>query len=535
MNARLWGPSVVALLLAAGLAGAQPTANDAQALAAKIDQHIAKRWQDTNTQPAALAGDAEFLRRAYLDLAGRIPTVAEARTFLEDKRTDNRARLVDQLLAGPRYVAHFTNVWRALLLPEANNNFQVKLQQGGFESWLKKQVAKNTGYDQMVRELLTTDVGGAAGNPIAAFYGNNGPMPYYIAKELKPENLASATARVFLGVSVECAQCHNHPFAEWKREQFWGFAAFFSGIKANRQMDFLLPGAEEPNKHEIGIPGTDKVIQAKFLDGTDPTWNAGSNTRSTLATWVTSKDNPWFSRALVNRTWAYFMGHGLVEPIDELVGAASTPSHPELLELLAREFANHNFDMKFLIRAVTGSRAYQLTSAKTHSSQDDTTVFGRMPLRGLTGEQLFDSVATATGYRDSGGDDNLFTGLLGGSRSARAEFLSRFAPSERPTEAQTSILQALSLMNGKVTAAATTLQRSELLAAVVDAPFLSTAQRVEALYLATLSRKPTAKETERLVKFVQDAAKTTTGPDYNNALADVFWALLNSPEFVLNH
>jgi len=552
MNARLvWVPGLTALLLACGTAaGAEPSAKakdpairDAQALAEKIDQHVAKRWANLKAEPAPLADDAEFLRRVYLDLAGRIPSVEEARTFLADKRADKRARLVEQLLAGSRYVTHFTNVWRALLIPEAGNNFQVRLQQGGFETWLKQQVAKNASYDQLARDLITAPVAGQGLNP-AAFLGGGDPSPltYYLAKEFRPENLAAGTARVFLGVSVECAQCHNHPFADWKREQFWGLAAFYSGIRSQRLMDFLLPSGDDSSKRELAIPGTDKVVQAKFLDGTEPAWKPNDKSRATLAEWMTSPENPYFARAAVNRMWAYFLGTGLVEPVDEMVGVESKPSHPELLDLLAKEFAGHKFDLKFLIQAITSSKAYQLTSVATHKSQDDPTLFARMPLKGLTAEQLFDSVAIATGYRDSGGGDDLFSGILGGNRSARSEFLTKFAPSERAVDAQTSILQALTLMNGKVIADATSLEKSETLLAVVDAPFATTAERVEALYLATLSRKPEAKELDRAAKFVQHAEKSAKDTDdkarraaSSNALADVFWALLNSPEFILNH
>jgi hypothetical protein len=529
----------VALLACGAISAKEQPGRDAQALADEIDRHIAKRWAERKVEPAPIADDAEFLRRVYLDIAGRIPSVEEARSFLEDKRPDRRARLVERLLGGRRYVVHYTNVWRALLLPEAGNNFQVRLQQGTFEAWLKKQVAQNAGYDAMVRELLTARIDGVGGNPLAALTGftQPGPLTYYLAKEFKPENLAAGTARVFLGVSVECAQCHNHPFADWKKDQFWGFAAFFSGIQSQRLMDFLVPSRDDTDKHEISMPGTEKVIQAKFLDGSQPQWKSGAGAREALADWITSPTNPYFSRAAVNRLWAYFFGTGLVEPVDEMVGANSTASHPELLDLLAKEFAAHKFDIKFLIRTITATRAYQLTSAATDKSQDDPTLFARMPLRALKPEQLFDSVALATGYRDSGGGDDLISGLLGGNRSARTEFLTRFASSERPVEAQTSILHALSLMNGKVTAAATTVAKSETLAAVADAPFLSTAERVEALYLATLSRKPDTKETDRAVRFVQDAVKKANGKKeaYSNALADVFWALLNSPEFVLNH
>jgi hypothetical protein len=212
-----------------------------------------------------------------------------------------------------------------------------------------------------------------------------------------------------------------------------------------------------------------------------------------------------------------------------------------LLDLLATEFVAHKFDLKYLIRAITATRAYQLSSAATDKSQDDPTMFARMPLRAMKPEQLFDSLAMATGYRDSGGGDDLISGLLGGNRSARSEFLTRFASSEKAIEAQTSILQALSLMNGKVVAAATTLEKSETLAAVADAPFLTTAERIESLYIATLARKPATKELDRAVRFVQDAVKASKPKEngereaYSNALADVFWALLNSPEFVLNH
>jgi hypothetical protein len=520
-----------------------PNVHDAQALAVKIDGLIAKKWAEAKAQPAPRADDAEFMRRAYLDLAGRVPNVAESRAFLDDARTDKRANLVEHLLGSPRYVTHFTNVWRSLLIPEAGNNFQVKLQQQNFEDWLRKQVARNAGYDALVRDLLTAKVGQDGGGfNVAGLVGGPGPLPYYLAKEYKPENLAASTARVFLGISVECAQCHNHPFAEWKREQFWSFAAFYSGIESNRVMDFLVPGAEDQARHEIAIPGTTQKVSARFLDGADPKWEEKKNTRATLADWVTSPTNPYFARAAVNRAWAYFFGTGLVEPVDEMVGASSNASHPELLDLLAREFAGHQFDLKFLFRALMGTQVYQLTSAAPSKSQEERSLFARMPLRGLSAEQLFDSIAAATGYRDSAGGDDLLSGLLGGNRSARSEFLTKFARSERAVEAQTSILQALTLMNGKVVADATSLNRSETLGAILDAPFLSTAERVETLYLATLSRKPIAKESKREAKFIDDAQANAASLDeaakqtaYNDALADVFWALLNSPEFMLNH
>jgi hypothetical protein len=522
------------------------TPGSAAALAAKIDQHLAKRWPKAKVTPAPRADDAEFVRRIHLDLAGRIPTVAETRTFLADTKADRRQRLVEKLLASPRYATHFAGVYRALLIPEAGNNFLVRFQQGGFEDWLKGQLAANTGFDKMTRELLTAPVGD--GGPLAAFNGNNGPSPlaFYSAKEYKAESLAAGVARVFLGVRVECAQCHNHPFAGWKKEQFWSLAAFFSGVQSQRAGDVLIPAAEMPHKRELTIPGSETVVQAKFLDGQQPNWKEGMNganpkTREVLADWIASRVNPYFARAAVNRTWAYFLGAGLVEPIDDMVGDGAAASHPELLELLAREFAGHNFDLKFLIRAITLTEAYQRTSAGTDKGQADPTLFARMPLRGLTPEQLFDSLVTATGFRAGDGKEN-FLEVIAGKASARAQILSKFANlTERPTMAQTSILHALTLMNGKIVADATSLERSETLAALVDAPFLSSADRIEALYLAALSRRPSGKELARMTRFVDDAVgdagpnEKMRGKAYHDALGDVFWVLLNSSEFALNH
>jgi hypothetical protein len=467
--------------------------------------------------------------------------VTEARDFLADKSPDKRARLVDRLLAGSRYVTHFTAFWRTLLVPEANNNIQFFRFGAGIEPWLRAELTNNAPYDAMVREVLTTPVGPETVRGGVAPGQNPTPALFYLAKELKTEEIAGATSRLFLGVRLECAQCHNHPFARWKREQFWSYAAFFAGLQRQPGPNnaFALPNRELTDRRELTIPGTEKVVQAKFLDGKEPTWKANGSARDTLADWVTAADNPYFARAAVNRMWGYFFGTGIIDPVDDMVGSERVPSHPELLDELARAFVAHKYDVKFLMRALTASRAYQLSSARTDDSQDDPTLFARMPLRGLTPEQLYDSVAQATGYQEAG--NNLPPGvILGGPQSPRNEFLNRFGTrTEKATEVQTSILQALALMNGSLVASATDVNRSETLAAVADAPFLDLRAKIETLYLATLSRPPKQKELDRLVKYVEQ--HTTDGPAEERersgklALADVFWALLNSGEFFLNH
>ena len=279
---------------------------------------------------------------------------------------------------------------------------------------------------------------------------------------------------------------------------------------------------EIAGRHELAIPGTERVAKAAFLDGTKPTINAKSEPRAVLANWITSPENPYFARAAVNRVWARFFGTGLVEPVDDM-GEENPPVDPELLNELARQFRAHKYDLKFLIRALTATRAYGLTSAVGRSEPSPPSTFAAMPVRGLSPGQLFACLARATGFGD--GND--------GEGSARARFLEVFAKSdERPIEAQTSILQALALMNGEVTSGATSLETGDTLAAIAEAPYLDTAGRIEALYLASLTRRPRPEELTLLVPYVN---RGDSPGKRTEALADVFWAILNSPEFMFNH
>lgn len=506
-------------------------ADDAKSLAATIDRLIAARWADAGVRPTTRADDAEFLRRASLDLAGRIPTAAEVRRFLEDSSPDKRQHLVERLLDGPAYINHSVNVWKTLLVPEDNAaNFQLRFFVPAFEAWLRRQVAGNVPYDQLVRELITAQVATDGRNPrqlvAPGAQVDASPLAFYMAKEMKPEELAAATSRLFLGVKLECAQCHNHPFAKWSRQQFWEYAAFFAGLQ--RQGDqFFAPVRDLNDRREIAIPSTGQVVQAAFLDGSEPQWKYKIGPRVTLAEWLTSKENNWFARAAANRMWGQFFGVGLVDPVDDF-SEENKPSHPELLDELARQLAKNNFDLKYLARAIVLSETYQLSSSQTDESQETPRLFARMSLKGMTPDQLFDSLSLATGFREQRQPNQPFAFATG----PRSEFATRFALQDKRTESQTSILQALALMNGRFVADATSLERSETLAAIADAPFLDTTGRIEALYLSSLSRRPRLEERERLVKYVNEG-----GPKKNPraALGDVFWALLNSSEFLFNH
>jgi hypothetical protein len=529
--------SAVAARAQAGDVTRPKATDDAQALAAKIDDRLARYWKDKNIQPAPLAGDAEFLRRIYLDLIGRIPSVGEARQFLDDRAPDKRRRLVEMLLNHPRYTTHWMNYWETLLLPERKFDGVYGVDRS-FQAWLRKQLGENVGYDKMVRELLTAPVD-------RLLKGNNGdlflpqtstpytfaapePEVFYRIKKASPENLTASTTRFFLGVRLECAQCHDHPFAKWKREQFWNQAAFFAGLEAPGQGP-VVPFRENPNVKSIAMSEGGKVVPARFLDGTEPKWQEGVGGRRMLAEWVTAPKNPYFARAITNRLWAYFLGTGLIEPVDEMVGKEVQNNDPGgVLDELAQAFVAHNFDLKFLMRAITATKAYQLTSARTHANQDNPRLFARMSVRGLSAEQVFDSLAEAIGYRLPQ-QRTVFVNTVG-PPNAQERFLTKFANrTEKAVATQASIPQALAMMNGEFVSGATSLSKSRTLAALLDAPFLNTAGRVETLFLATLSRPPRPNELKRMVQFIDQAGGQP------EAFADVFWVLLNSAEFKLNH
>jgi hypothetical protein len=497
---------------------------DVQALAKKIDASIAAAW-GKDVKPAPLADDAEFFRRIHLDLAGRIPSVTEVRDFLDDDRPDKRRIWVDRILEGDpespsykeAYINHFTNVWRSWLLAQTDQ--AGSFRQPALEAWLRQRLKGNLGYDRLVRDLLAQQVGNG-GNPV-----DGSAAVFYQANENKPENLAGSTSRLFLGVKLECAQCHDHPFAKWTRNQFWQYAGFFTDVTTPPPPAAAAKPALA--RGEIKIPGQEKVVRARFLDGKEPKWVDGTGTRAALAEWMTAADNPYFARAAVNRMWSYFFGAALVSQ-SEAPGDEPPAAHKELLAELAKEFIAHKSDLKFLIRAITASQAYQRTSAVSDPSHKDIKLFARMPLRGMSPEQLFDSLAEATEY--SGGVSANPQLFFLATQNARGQFLARFTAQEK-LDYQTSILQALYLMNNQFIADRTSLEKNRTLSTLAEQR-TSTARKVESLYLVVLSRKPRPAEAERFVKYVE---KGGPAGDSKKALADVFWVLLNSPEFILNH
>ena len=518
-------------VLAADAAG---TRLDPQTTAQRIDWHLAAGWKAAGVEPAPLASDAEFLRRVYLDVIGRIPRVAEVRAFLEDTRPDKRRAVIEELLASPGYGRHWTHVFRDAWLPELETDPQLSLRAGtaDFDAWLYRRLMDNMPYDQLVRELLTVPLTLANQDRLvrdSALMSRPSPLLFFTAKEGKPENLASATARMFLGLRLECAQCHHHPTAPWRQEQFWGYAAFFAGIQAQPMSAVLR---EVPDRTELVIPGSGSVVRAAFLDGRPLEHLGRDSPRQRLAEWITARDNPYFAKALVNRVWEQFFGIGLVDPVDDME-ADNLPSHPELLEELAMAFAQAGFDLKFLIRAITLSQAYQRSSAGTGGDPEELRLFARMPVKGLTAQQVADSLLVALHGPAQRDPVSVPDPEQRASPDGLLETLAQFRGSlHKRHEPQLSILQALTLMNGPLIRKATSSSEGRMLTAVAEAPFLDPRQRLETLFLATLSRPPTEQELQRLLPYLESGGATG---DPRKALADVFWVLLNSGEFLLNH
>lgn len=501
-----------------------------------IDDYLERRWKELGVTPAALAEDAIFFRRLNLDLIGKIPELTEVQDYLGNPHDTKRWNAVERCLSNDAAARHFANFWRTIIIGRSSNQqFQFVYPQ--FEQWLEDRIKKNTPLDQITKEILTAQNNG--GQPFQPGFGPGGgpmtPQGFFVVNEGKAENLAGSTARVFLGVKIECAQCHKHPFAKWTREQFWEFAAFYSGQNGFRQAQpkqkknvSFVPG------REIVIPEVNKVVKAKYLTGKEPEWGAFSDSRKVLAEWVTSKDNPYFARAMADHLWAYIFGVSLLEPILE-PNDDSPVTHPELLDKLAKELIAHGFDQMFLIRALAHTKAYQRSSGGPElATKEDYHLFLRMPIRSLSPEQIFDSIAVAThlGQQQTYSNDMRFNpGLPFGGNTPRGQFLAKFGTQERRYDPQTSILQALFMMNGKFMTERTRAESNDDIGtlAKLDRP---PRDKLRTMFYMLLSRPPREEELQRLVPYIESGGPSH---DRQRAIEDIYWALLNSPEFLLNH
>ncbi len=495
-----------------------------QELAAWIDARFAEECERAGRKPAPPVDDATFLRRLFLDLQGRVPAVAQLRDFLADQGTLKRQNYVERLINAEqrperfaqRTAENLARVWRRMMIPSSAPGAAMAVQ---LEPWLARQFAANTPYDEFARKLLLAagqqPMPGVVAAPspdsdaaAAVFQQAVGPMP---------ENLASAYVRVFLGVRLNCAQCHDHPFTDWKRKDFWGVAAFFSGgPKSEAPQPAPMIAAESAG----GLSYAAKLL---WTDEPLKELPAGKSSREVLAEWMTSPDNPNFAATVVNRAWQYLCGRGLAGSVDDLDRVS--PEERQVLDELARLFVESGFDLRWLMMGICQSRTYQ--QAHADESPGDAEGLARRPLKTLLPEQVFDSLEQALGLSVTKADNGpRYNGL-------RDQFVARMNESapETPVDFKAGIPQALMLMNGKLTADATNLDSSRTLRAIVEAPFLKPEEKIETLYFAALTRKPSDKELAFLLDYVR---RHSSEGEQKQAFAQIFWGLLNSPEFVLS-
>ena len=507
-----------------------------------VDRHVFATLRTLRMNPSPLAPDGVFLRRVYLDTLGVLPTADEARRFLADPSPDKRARLIDELLERPEFADFWALKWSDLL-----RNEEKALDRKGvqvFHEWLRQWFADGKPLDRLARELIAGR-GSTYSDPAANYY-----------RSLRdPYTRAEATAQVFLGVRLQCAKCHNHPFDRWTQEDYHRWAAFFARVR------YVVPGNERRDKldrhefngdqvvyqarqGELADPHTGRPLAPHFLGADTPDLAPGADRLGALADWVTRSDNPLFARAQANRVWAHLVGRGVVEPVDDF-RPSNPPGDGPLLDALAADLAGHHFDLRHLVRVILTSRTYQLSSAPDETNRDDEAHFSHALVRPLQAEQLFDAAArvTGAGVGFAGQPAGLRAGqlpgvLAGGGRDAGRDqggdgdrFLRAFGKPERSLSCEcertedATLAQALQLISGPLLNRMLTQPDNRLgrLLAANRPP----AEAVEELYLAALCRPPTAAERDAA------AALLAGSSDRRAALEDLTWGLVNAKEFLL--
>jgi hypothetical protein len=422
------------------------------------------------------------------------------------------------------------DIWQNMLLPRNSDNRRLSAEP--LHGWLGEAFNTNKGWDKVVYDFLT------ATGPA----DKNGAVTFFLANPT-PERVTDSVTRLFLGVQLQCAQCHNHPFTSWKQDEYWAMAAFFGKVRMNGKVKGAAKKGITLAINETGkgktpkLPVSAKRVPPKFLQGEQPRLDKNAPYRPVLARWLTAADNPFFARAMINRTWGHFFGRGFVNPVDDMHDK-NPASHPLLLEVLAEQFAQSGFDVKNLIRAICNSQTYQRTSKPYGGNESDDALFSHMAIKVMSPEQLFDSLEKVVGGPKTNGKapakgkkPNQVKKPNAANKKnpagARIAFVTFFQTEDGadPTEFQWGIPQALRLMNSPQLSNGAALL-NKVLAKKAPPP----ARVIEQLYLATVSRRPTAQETKKLTAYV---AKQGNPP--RKAYSDILWALLNSSEFIFNH
>ncbi|QDT08422.1 DUF1549 domain-containing protein [Planctomycetes bacterium K23_9] len=490
-----------------GIAAINAVAIDAAV--SQINQVLSDSWQQQDIVPAAVSSDAEFCRRVWLDLAGVAPPVSEVRMFLNDTLPDKRGRLIDRLLMSPHHASHMAATWNDILLPADAQSIQQRQNIVALQRWLRDQFIDNTPYDYFVASFLTA--GGAA---------NRGPAIFYTTREVEPKKIAAATSRIFLGIQLQCAECHDHPFDRWTQEDFWGYAAFFGQLsRSDENMNAGGLIVDLPDG-DVTMPDSDDPVAPHYPGVSEPPEeDVTNNRRRQLTIWMASRDNDYFARAAVNRFWGHLFGRGLVDPVDAM-DKDNPASHPELLDFLTRYFIQQRFDLRNLIATIARSDAYQRSSAYDAVDRPPADSFAVMSVKTLTPRQFYNSVRQNVMRQNQAVSMNA-------NDAQREQFLARMrATDTSPRDYPHGVMQALGVMNGPEMSRAVHSTQSGLLASL-EAPFFEEADKVEAIFLATLSRYPNEVETQRMARFF---AKANSEVERGQLRSDLLWTLLNTAE-----
>ncbi|MFM7072054.1 MAG: DUF1553 domain-containing protein, partial [Planctomycetota bacterium] len=483
-------------------------------------------------QPVDASDDQEFMRRLYLDLTGRVPTIEQAIAFLDGTDADKRGKLIDELLATKEFGEQFGRTWRDWVCPpelpsDDNGGAQPYKQADAFGRWIGERFAAGEPWNKIVREILTVK-GETKQNPHVIFFALSGA-----GGSTTSDGSARAVASLFLGVQLQCSQCHDDPYRDWSQKAHWGLSAFFSRTRGNFDK---LEDDKGAKWREIAIPksafkNAGEQIPAAFL-GATPLGEGDIDPREALSNWLTAKDNPFFARAFVNRLWFYLFSRGIVNPVDDF-RELNPPSHPGLIQMLANEFVAADFDVKHLFRSICRSRAYQRTSVVPGGVDEQargalTTAFGRMPLRVMTADRFLDSLKLAYGETKDfdlrGGGKDSVTGQAATLADAYLEFHRKFGTNEEDaTDFTHGIAQMLTLINHpRLLSGSKTLEEF-----LKKNPGTTPEVAVERLYLSTLSRRPDTDELAAAMKFVNRSSSPSA------AYAGIVWMLVNRSEFLI--
>jgi hypothetical protein len=485
-----------------------------------VDELVGAKLKKLRILPSDLCTDEEFLRRATIDITGTLPTEEEYAAFMGDASADKRAKLVNALLERKEFAEIWAMKWSELLMVKSSNQVSYKSMYL-YSTWLTDKIASNTPLNQTVTELLSAS-GGTFKEPATNFY------------QIERDTLKTAenVAQVFMGIRTQCAQCHNHPFDRWTQNDYYSFAAFFSQIGRKEAEDYRETVIFNRGGGEVTHPLTKKAMKPKFLGGIEPELKPGDDRREALAKWISSTDNPFFATSVANRVWAHFFGKGIVEPVDD-IRVSNPASNPELFKALGDKLVSYNYDFKQLVRDICNSQAYQRSATRNATNETDERNFAHGNVRRIPAEQLLDCICQVTGTQEK------FRGLPLGARAVQVAdgrtsnyFLTTFGRSDRETvcacEAKTepTLSQALHMLNGQTIGGK--IAQGGLVAKWLKEG-KSPPQVIENIYIRALSRKPTPDEVTRLMTVV------TESPNAEAGLTDVYWAVLNSREFLFNH